>query len=317
MKFKNTKKTTSSKETAPSKSKEVKETALKEEIREIVEETVQEVLKEKADKEELPLSAPEESHPVPEKPESVHAEVVTEDNHEQITETPPVVQPQEIPVMQHVSTEVNTETNTSVVDQTPEEAKPEVSPRIETTPVASVSGNSVPESDNDITETTEEVTKKSSFLRIFILLLVLLLLIGGGYWYASSANLLPGVLSGPSTQQNVTPSQVPVATATPTQAAVDLSTYKISVLNGSGVPGQAASVKSDLTDAGFTVTNTGNADSTDVTDTIISAKSSVEKAYIEKLTKALEKTYVVSSDIKSLDDSESADVVITIGSNTK
>jgi hypothetical protein len=104
---------------------------------------------------------------------------------------------------------------------------------------------------------------------------------------------------------------------TQTPKEVDLTKYTVSVLNGSGVSGAATKVKTTLTDAGFKITSTGNANSSDVVDTYISAKTSVDEAFLKKLSDTVSKTYKVSSETHKLDSSVTEDVTVTIGSSTK
>lgn len=101
--------------------------------------------------------------------------------------------------------------------------------------------------------------------------------------------------------------------ATPTRTEISKGNYTIEVLNGSGISGEAARVKGILEKEGFTVSSTGNADKSDFEETTISAKSSVEKEWIDLLKTALG-TSVVVSEPTSLDDTESADVIVTVGS---
>ncbi|HSA84364.1 MAG TPA: LytR C-terminal domain-containing protein, partial [Patescibacteria group bacterium] len=94
----------------------------------------------------------------------------------------------------------------------------------------------------------------------------------------------------------------------------DLSAYSISVLNGSGISGEAASLRTQLEDAEFVVDSVGNADTSDYTRTEVFAKEGVSEAYLNTLIKELEKTYEVNSVTETLDESESVDVEIIIGS---
>lgn len=109
---------------------------------------------------------------------------------------------------------------------------------------------------------------------------------------------------------------VPKPTATPTAVSVNLQEYSISVLNGSGVAGQAGKLKETLTTDGFKVSSTGNAANTNFTRTEIAAKKSVGSAYLSKLEDELNKTLQVDTNVTSLPDSSAADVTVTTGSST-
>ncbi|MFA7244363.1 MAG: LytR C-terminal domain-containing protein [Patescibacteria group bacterium] len=63
--------------------------------------------------------------------------------------------------------------------------------------------------------------------------------------------------SQPTVQENTTPNASSDSTAA--AETPDKSIYTISVLNGNGIKGSAAGVTSALANAGYTVTNTGNA----------------------------------------------------------
>jgi hypothetical protein len=107
----------------------------------------------------------------------------------------------------------------------------------------------------------------------------------------------------------------PTALPTPTPKDVDVSKYTVKVLNGSGVSGQAAKVKNELTTAGFTVVSTGNANSSDYTKTEITVKKTVSKEALAKLQTELGKTYKVSTATATT--TQTADIVIIIGTATK
>ena len=112
------------------------------------------------------------------------------------------------------------------------------------------------------------------------------------------------------------PTEIPEPTEEPKK--VDLSAFTIKVLNGSGVKGEAAKVKANLTAAGFKVTTTGNADLDDYKETQIQAKKGTDKEFLKQLEAVLDKSYVV--DEASTSPSGAAittDVVVIIGVSTK
>lgn len=119
-----------------------------------------------------------------------------------------------------------------------------------------------------------------------------------------------------------TPSETPTPTAmvegTPTpestpMAKLDLAKYPVRIENGSGIPGTAASAKELLTKAGFKVSETGNADNYDYTDTIVMAKSTVPPEFINQLEATLGEKYSVGAS-KTLPDSSGDMVVVIVGS---
>lgn len=86
------------------------------------------------------------------------------------------------------------------------------------------------------------------------------------------------------------------------------------MLNGSGVAGEASKMQKILEEEGFEVSDTGNADKFDYTDTVIQAKKGVEKSFLDKLKVLLSKTYSVGKD-KVLDASDSSEVIVIVGSD--
>ena len=95
---------------------------------------------------------------------------------------------------------------------------------------------------------------------------------------------------------------------------VNLSKYKIKVLNGSGISGEASRVKALLEKAGFTVSSTGNATNYNYIKSVIQAKSEVEKEFINKLTEALSENYQVDAKAEPVNTSSPDEVVVIIGS---
>jgi len=119
-----------------------------------------------------------------------------------------------------------------------------------------------------------------------------------------------------SNQQGIIPTPTPIIaqeqSPTPTPE-IDVSKYKIEVLNGSGISGEAARAKQLLEEEKFTVSSIGNADTLNYQKTIIQSKKTVPKEFLEKLKSFLEKLYVLD-DVKELDESEKSHVVIIVGS---
>lgn len=171
---------------------------------------------------------------------------------------------------------------------------------------------------------------KKGFLLSFMLIICVAFLVGlafiaGGY-YALHSNALSGLQSlknvkvlsflhnnQPSTQPRPTLVPIkPTKTVSPTQS-VDLSSYSITVLNGSGETGLAAKVKSQLTSAGFSVNSIGNAPTSNNTSTQISANSSVPQAFLNKLKTTLSGyTFSPVTPLPSGTSSSTA-VIVTLG----
>ena len=92
-----------------------------------------------------------------------------------------------------------------------------------------------------------------------------------------------------------------------------MSEYAVSILNGSGVPGEAGAIEELLTDAGFTEFETGNADSYDYLETEVSAKEDTPVVVYTAIEEALSDTYEVSKSESSLSEDSSFDVIVIVG----
>jgi cytoskeletal protein RodZ len=90
----------------------------------------------------------------------------------------------------------------------------------------------------------------------------------------STTEINPQDYTATSTAQDTTTTTTPTAT-TPT---LDKTSFTLQVLNGNGVSGSAASVKSALVAAGFNVTNTTNAKSFSYTQTYVYFKTGKDEA---------------------------------------
>ena len=153
-------------------------------------------------------------------------------------------------------------------------------------------------------------TSKNKFLwGVLPVVLIAGVIIGGIFVY----NL--GVKNGISQATKIAPTASPSQNITPTEVPVALDEFSIDVLNGSGVGGEAAKVDDLLTSAGFDVSSTGNADSSDYSQTVIQVKEKVPEPYVKKLMEELEKTYELDK-TEILDDSETTDVIVIVGSST-
>ncbi|MDP3724000.1 MAG: LytR C-terminal domain-containing protein [bacterium] len=125
---------------------------------------------------------------------------------------------------------------------------------------------------------------------------------------------------GPKT---LTPAQPPIvqtlpedvrrATPIPTTSAepMDVSTLRVRVLNGSGIPGEAWKVKSVLEENGFAGVEATNAASFDMTNTEIRTKSTAAKAVVDRIIKLLVGRTVTTGG--KLDDTALIDVEIIVG----
>ncbi|OGK17141.1 hypothetical protein A2690_02090 [Candidatus Roizmanbacteria bacterium RIFCSPHIGHO2_01_FULL_39_12b] len=107
----------------------------------------------------------------------------------------------------------------------------------------------------------------------------------------------------------IEPTQEPEPTV---EEDVDISTFKVKILNGTSVAGLAAKVQKQLEDVGFTVSGIGNADKKDYQQVVIQAKSTIPSSAVDKLKEAIGGTYTFGTQ-EELDDSEENDIVVIVG----
>ena len=159
-----------------------------------------------------------------------------------------------------------------------------------------------------------EKTNIDNFNIMWVLIpgiLLLGLLLGGVFAYYRGLNGInkPSPKSSPTPAASAIPSN---PTPTPQAKKIDLTKYAITLLNGSGVAGEASKVKTLLETAGFKVSSTGNAKTYDFEKTEISVKSGIEADFVKSLVSTLSKSYQLADPVTSA--TQSASVVITIGS---
>ena len=150
------------------------------------------------------------------------------------------------------------------------------------------------------------------FLLTFFATLLALALAGGIYVYFTGTNKSLGTRPI-VTSQTPTPVAIetPVPTASPS-ANVDLTAYKVSVLNGNGGIGTATAAKVIIEKAGFKVGYLGNADNFNFANTLIQVKTSVPASVVAILKNSLSSKYTVSIG-DPLDPQSPYDIVVTVG----
>lgn len=122
----------------------------------------------------------------------------------------------------------------------------------------------------------------------------------------SISSVQPTKKVSPSPTIKVSPS----ITVTGTEKKVGIT---ISVLNGSGTKGAAKNMSTVLTDLGYTVSSTGNADVFTYSGITINAKKSKSQV-LNDLKKALvAKGYLITSATTSLDETSPTDAVVIVG----
>jgi len=142
-----------------------------------------------------------------------------------------------------------------------------------------------------------------------IILIVASLVVGGIIMAVSGKGIsLPSIMATPTP----TPTSTPTPTPTPDVSSLDRSTLSVQVLNGSGTAGEAGKMKTLLEEKGYTVDNTGNAETYDYETTQIFVKSESE-AYLALLEEDLKETYSIGTSEATLEDDVPYDVRIIVG----
>ncbi len=151
---------------------------------------------------------------------------------------------------------------------------------------------------------------KKKILVVVVLILILGLIVGGGVLaYRSIGG--KAKISIPSLKPTPTSSPTPTSIPSPTPVDINFSDYKIQVLNGSGVVGEAGVIRDLLEKEGAKDVATDNADSYDHAKTEIKLKKEVGEKVFTKLKEILVDYAVIKGDI--LPKTSSYDIVITIG----
>jgi hypothetical protein len=97
---------------------------------------------------------------------------------------------------------------------------------------------------------------------------------------------------------------------TPTVVQLDKKELDIKVLNGTGISGLAAKVKTSLEKLGYTNIETSNADSKDYEVTEVRFSSKVSQEVRDEIIRELEKSF---ESVKAVGDSKSSDIEIITG----
>jgi len=112
------------------------------------------------------------------------------------------------------------------------------------------------------------------------------------------------------------PTTTPLPSFTPTPTtAINKEKIRIKILNGSGIPGKASSVKDILKEKGYQEILTGNADSFEYEQTEISVKK--EKTNLLAIIKEDLKKYVSSFKVTALSEEDPSDIIVIIGKDFK
>lgn len=144
----------------------------------------------------------------------------------------------------------------------------------------------------------------SRLLLVLGFLVVLTVLLGGLIYLQQTHQGLVGFTKP-------TPTPVATATPTPTPQEVAKSELSVEVQNGTGTPGQAATVKGLMEGIEYSNITTGNADNTDHEQTEVVFSSKVDDKKQQEIKEVLLKSF--SAVTTSLDKAATTDIVIVTG----
>jgi hypothetical protein len=120
--------------------------------------------------------------------------------------------------------------------------------------------------------------------------------------------VLPSIISVPTP----TPTTTPAISPTPVTGGLLRDAVTIQVLNGGGKAGAASTMKTLLEEKGYTVSNTGNAESYTYDTTEILVKPS-QSGYLQLLKADLQASYTLGTMAATLSDSASYDIRVIVG----
>ena len=150
-----------------------------------------------------------------------------------------------------------------------------------------------------------QINPESSFPKWILLIPTVLLIITGFVVFGPKSNN--------QSQINPSISVTPTVTSAPTPTSIDVSGFKIKVLNGTGSAGQANEIVKLLETKKFNVIKTGNAANYDFTQTQVEIKKSVSQSVVNLLTEALGSDFPPEISAKNLPDASEFDIIITTG----
>lgn len=145
-------------------------------------------------------------------------------------------------------------------------------------------------------------------LKGLIGLSVILIAALGVFGYRSTHKKTPAPVS-------VAPSQAPTPIAATPQPTIAYQSYRVQVLNGSGIAGEAVKVADLLIPDGFSKPTTGNADAYTYTDTAVRLKGAVPSVVYDRIESALS-AYSVTRSAELASDA-AFDISVIVGSKKK
>lgn len=163
--------------------------------------------------------------------------------------------------------------------------------------------------------------KKSSGPKTFLIIGILILVaILGFVIYKSATGKSGDETPDPTPFDNLTTSDVPssLPTSTPTstpvgtpKASIDKSKISIEIQNGTGVPGDAGYLQTQLKNLGYTNAKAGNASEQDATATTVTFSTKLDSTIVAEITQKLNSLYVTVNTKTS--SSQTSDVLVVTG----
>ena len=161
-------------------------------------------------------------------------------------------------------------------------------------------------------------TKKSGGAKTFLIIGILVLVGVLGFVIYKSATTESEPMADPTPFDNLTDTTVstPLATTTPTpagtpKASIDKSKITIQVQNGTGTPGDAAYLQTQLKDLGYTDVKAGNATEQNQTTTTVTFSTKLDASIVSEITQKLNALYqTVTTKTSS---TQTFDVVVVTG----
>lgn len=122
----------------------------------------------------------------------------------------------------------------------------------------------------------------------------------------------PTISETPTLTPTNTPTPKPTVNPVDEQSGLDRSELSVTIQNGSGEAGVAGEASDILTNLGYDVVSTGNAENFDFENVTIQVKSASSE-FLDLLKKDLGGSYTIKSATSDLDNSFSSDALVIIG----
>jgi hypothetical protein len=145
-----------------------------------------------------------------------------------------------------------------------------------------------------------------------VILVLFLVVIGGVTFFVFKSSKSASVDQPTSTPLANDLTNVATPAATPTSAPVDKTKLNVSVLNGTGIAGEAGLLSDQLKSLGYTNITTGNASAQNATNTVVAFSSTISSDVVSEITSKLNSLYTnVTTDNSALP--SGVDIQITTG----